>query len=86
MQEMDEISKSKAIEEERMALRKQMDLEQKERQDIENLKEEEKEQAEAEVYKTFAEMEKKREQVRKGYCEERSPVGTKRRAILSTLY
>ncbi|GMH70638.1 hypothetical protein TL16_g05459 [Triparma laevis f. inornata] len=62
MQEMDEISKSKAIEEERMALRKQMDLEQKERQDIENLKEEEKEQAEAEVYRTFAEMEKKREQ------------------------
>ncbi|GMH82274.1 hypothetical protein TrVE_jg11830 [Triparma verrucosa] len=62
MQEMSEKAKSKAIEEERMALRKQMDLEQKERQDIENLKEEEKTQAEEEVYKTFAEMEKKKQQ------------------------
>ena len=37
-----------------------MALEQKERQDIEDLKEEEKRNAEEEVYKTFAEMEEKK--------------------------
>ena len=44
--EMHEKAKEKRVEEERMALKKQMALEQKERQDIEDLKEEEKQQAE----------------------------------------
>mmetsp|Transcript_16576 Transcript_16576/g.33040 ORF Transcript_16576/g.33040 Transcript_16576/m.33040 type:complete len:621 (-) Transcript_16576:51-1913(-) len=60
MNEMAEKAKSKKLEEEKLALRKQMALEQKERQDIEDLKEEEKRNAEEEVYKTFAEMEKKK--------------------------
>jgi len=57
--DMADRAKDKAIQEERMALKKQMALEQKERQDIEDLKEEEKVQAEEEVYRTFADLEKK---------------------------
>ena len=46
MNEMADKAKSKRHEEEKLALRKQMALEQKERQDIEDLKEEEKRNAE----------------------------------------
>jgi len=56
--DMAERAKDKAIEEERMALKKQMALEQKERQDIDDLKEEEKVKAEEEVYQTFADLER----------------------------
>ncbi|GMI48543.1 hypothetical protein TrCOL_g2427 [Triparma columacea] len=56
--DMEEKARDKAIEEERMALKKQMALEQKERQDIDDLKEEEKLKAEEEVYQTFADLER----------------------------
>ena len=55
--EMGDKRNDRRIEDERYALRKQMGLDQAERGRLENLKQEEKETAEKEVYDTFARME-----------------------------
>jgi len=57
---MEEAAKEKKIDEERTTLRKQMALEEQERRDIDDIKAEEKEQAEKEVYDTFAAIEKEK--------------------------
>jgi hypothetical protein len=61
-----ESRKDKRIENERFALRKQMTLDDAERSHLQNLKAEEKSQAEAEVYATFARMEAEAEAAKGG--------------------
>ena len=57
MNDMHEKARDKRCEEERIALRKQMDLESDERNTIDDKKDKEKKTAEEEVYRTFREME-----------------------------
>lgn len=59
--ELQELRKDKRIEDERHALKKQMSMDNRARDTIENLKQEEKQAAEKDVYDTLARLGKKKE-------------------------
>ena len=75
--EMGDKRNDRRIEDERYALRKQMGLDQAERGRLENLKQEEKETAEKEVYDTFARMEMEKQKTTSKSSQPSSSSGDK---------
>lgn len=81
--ELDSQRSDRRLAEEKHALRKQMKLEEMERNRVENLKQEEKEQAEKEVYDTFSQMHQQQQKQleQRSNIKPKQPSGTKKKSV-----